>query len=452
MVKITMFGAAQEIGRSAILVEDKDTKIMLDCGLKIRPKKPSERPHGVDEHAPELNGVLISHAHFDHTGYLPGIVRSGYEGLIHMTKPTRDITSILLRDHLKIEGQRHWTEENLYDFLYQTELHYYNKKFKVADGVTAEFFDAGHILGSASILIDWKGQLIFYTGDINTFETPYHDTNNYPTVDDISIVISEATNGLRDLPNRETPNTNLVDDIYDIHMKGGKTIIPTFSLGRAQEIEAILAREFNGSKFTIYVDGMILKMNDVYRRFFHEYWVSKKILNWCREQRIAVPFDSSNFIPINRNLADDLNTYRNMIVNEKRPNIILSTSGMLEGGPIHSYLYYGAHNPDNLIALTGYQVEETLGREILDGKRNVRLFSWSDKGGAKIKIKSQVKQYRFSGHAQRNELLKMLQAINSENILFVHGKMESAQALKEDLGTKYNISIPKIKETVKYEN
>jgi predicted metal-dependent RNase len=452
LVKITLFGAAQEIGRSSILVEDKDTKVLLDCGLKIRPKKPSEAPVGLDKHANDLNGVVVSHAHFDHTGYLPGIVKAGYKGPIHMTEPTRDIISILLRDHLKIEGERHWTEEDMYDMLYQTQLYYYNEKFDVADGVTAEFYDAGHILGSASILLDWKGQLIFYTGDINTFETPYHDTNKYPTIDDISIVISEATNGLRDLPNREKPNEDFVKAIYDTYSKGGVTIAPTFALGRGQELEAILAQEFLDTEFTIYTDGMINKMNNVYRRYFHKYWVSKKILEWCREQRIAVPFDLSNFVPINRNLADNLDTYRNMIVNENRPNIILTTSGMLEGGPIHSYMYYGADRTENLIALTGYQVEGTLGREILEGKRKVKLFSWDKYGGRNVHIKIPVRQFSFSGHAQRNELIKMIRAINAEKIVFVHSTLEAAEALKRDVGNGQQISIPKIKETIKFEN
>lgn len=450
MVKITTFGAAQEIGRSAILVEDKDTKVLLDCGLKIRPKMPTAKPIGLDEHVSDLNGILVSHAHFDHTGYLPGVVRLGYEGPIHMTHPTRDICRILFRDHLKIEGERHWSEENLYDTLYQTELYYYNEKFHVADGVTAEFYDAGHILGSASILLDWKGKLIFYTGDINTFETPYHDSNKYPTVDDVSLVISEATNGLRDLPDREFPNNDIIDAIYKTYSKGGITIIPTFALGRGQEIEAILAQEFDDQEFTIYLDGMLLKMNDIYRRYFHEYWVSKKILNWCRDRRIAVPYDLRNFIPINKNLAEDINAFRNMIVNENRPNIIISTSGMLEGGPIHSYLHYGADKAENLIAITGYQVEGTLGREILDGERKVKLFRWDDKGGINLNIKAEVQQFRFSGHAQRNELLKMIRAINSKNIVFVHGLKESASALKNELGDKYRIYIPEIKETINF--
>ncbi|RLI70489.1 hypothetical protein DRO91_01825 [Candidatus Heimdallarchaeota archaeon] len=445
MIKITMFGAAKEIGRSAILVEDKDTKILLDCGLKIRPKKPTEKPEGLDKYAKELQGVVISHAHFDHSGYIPGIVRAGYEGSIHMTQPTRDICEILFRDHLKIEGARFWNEEDMYNSLYQVANHYYEETFQLADGVSATFYDAGHILGSASVLLDWKGQLIFYTGDINTFETPYHDTNKYPTLEDISILISEATNGLRDLPDREVPNQALVRAIYATHKREGVTIIPTFALGRGQEIEAILAQEFINKPFNIYVDGMILKMNNVYRRYFHEYWVSKKILEWCREHRLEVPFDIPNFIPVNRNLADDLDSFRKMIVSEKKLTVVLSTSGMLEGGPIHSYLHYAAENPNNLIAISGYQVEGTVGREILDGSREITLFSWGNKKGIKIRINAEVRQFSFSGHAQRNELIKMIKAINSEKIVFVHGVEESAHHLKEDLANGAEIFIPDIR-------
>ncbi|MEA2070072.1 MAG: MBL fold metallo-hydrolase, partial [Asgard group archaeon] len=324
MIKITPYGSAQEIGKSCLLIEDKDTKVILDCGLKIRPDKPTIGPTGINKYAKDLQGIIISHAHFDHSGYIPRMIREGYEGDVHMTHPTKDIIAVLWRDHLKIEGPRHWNEEDMYEAFYQTSCHYYEREFKIADGVTAKFYDAGHILGSASILLDWKGQLIFYTGDINTFETPYHDTNKYPTLEDISLIISESTNGLRDLPNREEPNKALINAIYETRNRGGVTMIPTFALGRSQELEAILAKEFINTNYRIFVDGMILKMNRIYRSYFHEYWVSKKILEWCKDLRLEVPFDLKNFIPMNRSVADDINAYRKMIVNEDRPNIILS--------------------------------------------------------------------------------------------------------------------------------
>ena len=392
-----------------------------------------------------MHGVILSHAHFDHSGYIPKLVRNGYEGSIHMTHPTKEICAILWRDHLKIEGERHWTEDNMYDTLYQIETHYYDRTFKVADGVTATFYDAGHILGSASILLNWKGQLIFYTGDINTYETPYHDSNKYPQLEDISVVISEATNGLRDLPNRDKPNHAIIDAIYETRRNSGVTIIPTFSLGRGQEIEAILAQEFIGSNFNIYMDGMLLKMNQIYRSYFTEYWVSKKIMNWCKSHRIEVPFDLRNFIPMNRNIADNLDTFRKMIVSEKKPNIILSTSGMLEGGPIHSYLLHGAEIPENLIAISGYQVEGTIGRAIVDGERNVRLFNWANsKGkGPNVKINAKVEQFQFSGHAQRNELIKMLKAMNSDKYIFVHCIEEAGESVRNELGKNKIGYIPK---------
>jgi len=452
LVKITTFGAAKEIGRSAILVEDRDTKVLLDCGLKIRPREPTQAPSGVNQHIKDIQGVLLSHAHFDHSGYLPKLTKAGYSGKIDMTHPTKDICAILWRDHLRIEGERHWTEDDMYDTLYQTDCHYYNRKFKVADGVFAEFYDAGHILGSASILLDWKGELIFYTGDINTFETPYHDTNKYPTVEDISLVISEATNGLRDLPNRAQPNTELVKAIYKTRERKGVTLIPSFALGRSQEIQAILAREFVDSNFTIYVDGMILKMNEIYRRYFHEYWVSKKILEWCADHHVEVPFDLRNFVAVNRNLADNLDTFRKMIVSENKPNIILSTSGMLEGGPIHSYLLHGANNPKNLLALSGYQVEETIGRTILDGARKVKLFSWKNKKGTEVEIKAEVRQFQFSGHAQRNELIKMLRAINADKLVLVHGVEESSKSMKQTLENDYTTYIPSTNETLEFDS
>jgi len=109
LTQVTIYGSAKEIGRSAILIHDKDSKILLDCGLKIRPTQPTIGPIGVEKHAEDLQGIIISHAHFDHTGYLPKMTQEGYTGPIHMTFPTKDISSILWRDHLKIDGDRHWS-------------------------------------------------------------------------------------------------------------------------------------------------------------------------------------------------------------------------------------------------------------------------------------------------------------------------------------------------------
>lgn len=452
MLKVTTYGAAGEIGRSCILIEDKDRKILLDCGLKIRPDKPTVAPTGILKRIKDINNVILSHAHFDHSGYIPRLIKDGYKGDVHMTHPTKDIISVLWRDHLKIEGERHWTENDMYDALYQIALHYYEREFKVADGITAKFYDAGHILGAASVLLDWDGQLIFYTGDINTFQTPYHDGNKFPTLEDISLVISEATNGLRDLPNRRQPNKDFIEAIHQTRKRRGVSLVPTFALGRGQELEAILARNLIGSDYQIYCDGMLLKMNRIYRNYFHEYWVSKDILQWCKEHRLEVPFDLPNFIPISRNLADNLDTFRKMIVTEDRPNIILSTSGMLEGGPIHTYLNYGGDRKENMIALTGYQVEGTTGREVLEGARTIRLFDWGNSRGTEAKIEAQVRHFSFSGHAQRNELIKMLKAIKGEKMIFVHSLEEAAKAARSAFENKKNIYVPKMNQTIKIHN
>ena len=141
-----------------------------------------------------------------------------------------------------------------------------------------------------------------------------------------------------------------------------------------------------------------------------------------------------------------------MIVSENKPNIIVSTSGMIEGGPIHSYLLYGADNPKNLLAISGYQMKGTLGRAILEGQRKVKLFAWGSKKGVEVKINSEVVQFPFSGHAQRNELLKMINAVNSKNVILVHGEEESLLSLKNDIGLKKEVMIPNLQETIKFKN
>jgi len=444
MLKITAYGAAKEVGRSCILIEDNDRKVILDCGVKINHDSPTSPPEGIEDHIEDLTSVIISHAHLDHSGYVPGLFALDYQGEVHMTPPTIELVKVLWQDHLKIEGDRHFTEEHISIAEDHTVTNTYEDKFKIADGVTAKFYDAGHILGSAGILLDWDGTTLFYTGDQMNLPTNWHDPARLPT-EEVDILITEATNALRPVPPRREVYTDLTRTCLRAIARKHKIIVPSFALGRSQELQVIIAEQLSEIAPT-YVDGMILTMNKIYKRFFTPEWISPRILQWAAERAIPTPFEHSNLTPIRKRNGVSKEVIRREIMKESSPSIIITTSGMLEGGPIHSYLKYGGEDPNLLLALVGYQVEETIGRSILEGERDIIL---SGHNGLKtaIHLNAQVEMFNFSSHASPEGLQNQVTLLDPNRILIVHCQSESGEAYRDSLGPERNAHLLTRKES-----
>ncbi len=433
MFKISAFGAAGEVGRSCVLIDDGERRVLLDCGVKIVPKERSLPPSGIEEVVREegIDSVILSHAHLDHTGYTPRLFQEGYNGVVHATPPTRDISHILWLDHLKIEKEEHYLTSFLETALFSMSLHDYREKFRVCDGVIAEFFDAGHILGSSSILLDWDGVLIWYTGDINTSKTPFHDGAKFPDEEDIDIVISESTNGTRDFPSRKVVEEDFGRDITEVLERGGKVIAPSFAVGRSQEVAMTIARwvDIKGLDAQVYLDGMIRYVNEIYLNYLDEKWVSPRFLSWLKDQGLSSPFEMEYLREIDESIKRK-EAFRKQISKNADPCVIITTSGMMEGGPVHSYLRYACTDPKNMLAIVGFQVEGTLGREIMEGRRQIVATNGFGNGYS-VEIKSKVKRFHFSGHSPRLGLQEYLLLLDAKNYLFVHGDSESCYALEK---------------------
>ena len=376
MLEIIAYGATSEVGRSCFLLSEGDRNIVLDAGVRIQPRRSGQRaevPSGINEHLPELDAVILSHAHLDHSGYIPALFKSENQPTLHLTKPTVDLVQILWKDHLKIEGSTHYSYAEIDKANRNMIGHEYNRSFRVVDGVTAQFLDAGHVLGSASILIDWDGQKILYTGDINNQKTTFHDAASLSGLngDELNVLIIETTNSQRTVPSRKQVYSDFTKSILKTFSHGGKVLTPSFALGRSQELQAFFAMQFNGflHKNPVYVDGMILGMNTIHEKFFSRYWVSPRILKWAQEFGYPSPFDHEGIHPVEpTKKGQRRGELRAKLAKTKRRRmIILSTSGMMEGGPIHSYLRVAGSDQSNLLAVVGYQATETMGREILNG-------------------------------------------------------------------------------------
>lgn len=425
-LKLTGFGATGFVGRSALMLHDNDRKVLLDCGLELRPKQTPLEPAGVLDHARDLDAIILSHAHIDHSGFIPRLYQEGYRGPTYLTPPTRDITLRLWEDTFKINPDVHW-EYDWMEYAYDhTVAKPYKKKFKVTDGVTAEFYNAGHVLGAASVLVEWDGARILYSGDINDRRTPFFNGFELPE-EDVDVVIMESTNGVRKVPDRGQINVDLKKAIDRTLAKKGKFILPTFAVGRSQEMLFVLA-DMMDRDIPVYMDGMINDMNEITNRYLTPQYVDSHALDMFAEFG-GSPLKADNFNPISRTTVDSPYHARREIMQSDEPSIIVTTSGMLEGGPVHSYLEFGAGDPNNTMAITGYQVEGTLGRTILEGARKIRVNDYRWDGGTVVNMKLRVMRFPYSGHASLDGLKMFATRNNAKQVILVHGEESSQNAL-----------------------
>ncbi|MHA1258805.1 MAG: MBL fold metallo-hydrolase [Candidatus Heimdallarchaeaceae archaeon] len=437
-INITAYGATNFVGRSSFLLSDRDHKILLDCGIELIPKQLSRAPEGVNDIARELDAFLLSHAHIDHSGYVPRLAKKGYRGNYYMTAPTKEFSYRLWLDHLKIEGRRHWSERDLDTVYSKIKTQDYYKKFKITDGITAEFLNAGHILGAAQILIDWEGTLILYTGDINDRVTPLFDGYDLPR-EDIDVLITESTNGDRYVPERKKIDVGLRLLAKQVAEEGNKMLLPSFAMGRSQELLITLALDNDLDNIPIYIDGMIVVMNSITEHFLTEKWVSKRILSELKEKDLVSPFQKENFTIV-KTLSERTSDARRYVANSNEGAIIVTTSGMLEGGPIHTYLDLCAGNENNVLGFSGYQVEGTTGREIYDGKMKIQLLTENRKK-KEVTIKSKIMKFPYSGHSSADGIKHLIEKAKAKSVFLVHGEMRNQKFI---LNLVKDIANPKL--------
>lgn len=435
-MKLTFFGAAGEVGRSCIMVESAKTKIILDAGIKLG--KEVEFPLITDDEIRKLNGVVISHAHLDHSGFLPHIYSAGYNGFTYTTKPSFELTNVLLSDYMRISLPKNVTKDGMSRMQRHHKLIEYGQEFQI-DDLTVKFFTAGHILGSALIEVsDGKSKLL-YTGDLNMRTTKLLDpayTENLQA----HTLITESTYGGNDdvFQSEKKVMDQMLASIKETIAQGGKVIIPSFGVGRAQEVLLVLDDYMKSGLIPtvkIYMDGMIGKAMRIHR---HN-------VIYCRDElqkRILMndddPFKSKNFFSVTTKQQ------RNRIMHGSESSIIVTTSGMLTGGPVLTYIEHMASDAKNKIILVGYQAEGTLGREIEGGAKKVKIDAREGTGGGKeVTINMKVEKYHLSAHADRQQLMTFIGKINGlRNIYIVHGEPSKSKDLQEGLKTKYEAHHP----------
>ena len=458
-MKIQFYGAAQEVTGSQHLLSVNGKKILLDCGLyQGRRKEAFEINRNLPFNPAEIDVMLLSHAHIDHSGNIPNLVKNGFKGKIYTTSATVDLCQIMLRDsaHLQerdvmfVNKKRTKQGKNLFEPLYTEEDVeeamsnfigiQYDKATEVVPNVTATWRDAGHILGSAGISLEIKenGKLtrLGFSGDIGRPEMPVIRDPNILT--DLDILIMESTYGNRLHPVVPEVEEEVASTIKEVIGRGGKVIVPAFAVGRTQLLVYVLHKLINENRiplFPIYVDSPLAVNATEVHRFHPECFDRETYRVFIRNYEDPFGFNRLTYIR-DVEQSKELN-------DKKEPCMIISASGMAEGGRILHHLKNNIGNKNNLILFVGYAAKETLARKIMEGEPEVNIL------GDAHKVKAQIKSIDyFSAHADQKGLLDYLKFSPSKklkNIFLVHGEEEQALPLREKILSKgyENVNYPK---------
>lgn len=412
-----------------------EKNILLDAGIRQSASKDSVPNFREVQNYGGLDAIIISHAHLDHIGCLPIISKEYPNAKIYMNNMTKDLVRVLLYDSLKIMNNRDaeiplYAEGDVVNTLNRIYTINYEVRFPIFEDVHATFYNAGHVAGASCVYLQSPEGALFYSGDFSVFSQRTVEGTKLPKLrPDVAII--ESTYGDKLHSNRETEEKALVDIVNECIENNGKMIIPAFALGRAQEVILILKSAMNkGSlkKVKIYADGMVRDINRVYKNnpLYLRNSLGKKILKGVS------PFYDENIIEVK---ATD---NREDILSQKEPVVIISSSGMLTGGPSSFYAEKIAPMENGYIVITGYQDEEAPGRKILElmeaDEDNDRYLNIN---GLNIPVNCKVKKIGLSAHSDKNEINGVLQRISARNIILVHGNEEVIRSLGKEISSEF---------------
>ena len=406
---VKILGAANEVGRSGFLVNCNGTKLLLDYGVLFgRRGSPPQYPLHVKPK--DLDAIIITHAHLDHSGNVPSLFVSGNTD-VYATPPTFDLTKLLIEDMLKIEKNAH-----AFDLPELNNMRKNAKEIgfrqKVTKGAaTFELRESGHVIGGSTILVESDNKRLFYTGDIKTNGSRMLREMDMD-IGQIDLLITESTYAKTEQKPRRESEAELIEFANEVMDRKGILFIPSFSVERSQEMACIL-RNAN-FKHKIIMDGMALKVNEIMFRHM-EYLRDPKMFSEAIKSSTAIKEHAE----------------RKKAMNE--PCVVISPAGMLVGGNAVYYLQQLSFDSKNGIALVSYQGEGTPGKKLLDtGMVSTR--------GKDLRVKAQVKQFEFSGHADRKELFAMIKKIRGNpKVWTVHGDSESCEMFAQEIHEKFGL-------------
>lgn len=464
-MKLKFCGAAQSVTGSSYLLTYEGGKLLVDCGMRQgADTKGALGEDGFAFEPSEIDAVLLTHAHIDHSGLIPLLVKKGFKGKIISTSATAKLATIMLPDsgHIQEQEAEYQNRKNLRAGKPTVEPLYtvkdaanslkafapveYNEVVTALDGVTAKFVDAGHLLGSASVEV-WvreNGQTVklAFSGDIGRSDRPIIAD---PTpIDTADFLIMEGTYGDRNHESTGVAKESQFAAVLKAAMvRGGNIVIPSFAVGRTQELLYYIKRLLMQNavpgleRVPVYLDSPLgIEATKVYEECASGYYDDAAL----QMLKSGSPFEFPNL-----RVAQSAEESK-LINTMKGTNIIISSSGMCDAGRIRHHLKHNLYRADSTVIFTGYQAVGTLGRTLLDGAKKVKLF------GEEVRVNATIERIEgFSGHAGRDELIEWLRAMQQkpQKVYFIHGEDEALISLSKAVGSLgYNVEVPALLEEI----
>jgi len=452
-IRVTFLGGGRQVGRSCILLSTPQTKVLLDCGINVAGKGKEKFPYlDVSEFKiNELDAIILTHAHLDHSGLIPYLFKMGYDGPIYMTAPTRDVAALLALDFIGVAYKQAsaplFSSTDIKEMVKHTICLDYNEVTDIAPDMRITLYNSGHALGGAIVHINVGNGAhnLIYTGDFKFDRTKLLDKAiaNFPRLE---TMIVESTYGSKNdvLPSRKESEDILVKEIKDTIEAGGKVLIPELGLGRAQETMLILEeamREGRVPKVPIYIDGMIWDINGIHTAYpdFLNPLVRKEIFQDNN------PFVSDTFVRVGS--AQE----RKQVI-EGGPCVVLATSGMLVGGASVEYFRHFAQNKRNKICFVCYQGAGSLGRQIQDGLKQIRMNVEGNDENIDVNM-DVITIAGLTAHAGRTELLEYTNRTQPRpnRIIINHGEQSKCLDLASSIYKLHHIetNVPRNLETIR---
>ncbi len=439
--RVTALGGFREVGRSASLLTTQNSKVLIDCG--IDPGSDRTPFFNAPELLPldSLDAVVVTHAHLDHCGLVPVLLKYGYKGPIYCTAPTRDLMTLMLLDAIKVVNQE--ARRGLYDSAQVRELVWrtiplrWGETTDIAPDIRLTMHNAGHILGSSIChfhLGDGDHNVAF-TGDMKYERTWLFDaaSTQFPRLE--TLVIESTYGGARNVqPSRQQATEEFCAYASKILGRGGKLVVPVFAVGRSQEMMLVLEqgmREGRLPKVPIYLDGMIFEATAIHTAY-------PEFLNNQLRTQIFQQGDNPFLSVVFRRI--DSPQMRNEVLDSTEPCVVLATSGMMSGGPVMEYFRGWAGDEKNALLFVGYQAEGTFGKRLQRGLTDV---SYSDGGRTvSVRVRLEVATVEgFSGHSDRNQLMNYVASLSvrPRRIIVNHGEESRAVDLGSSLRHRFGV-------------
>lgn len=449
-MQLTFLGATHTVTGSKYLITYNDKKILVDCGLYQGYRELRERNWQPLPVAPkDIDAIILTHAHIDHTGYIPLMVKNGFTGKIYCSYGTQDLCALLLPDsgHLQEEDAMHankhgysrhhpalplYTREDAQRSLEQFYPLNFKQPFKLFDDLTVELFPAGHIIGSSLVYLSWQEKSLLFTGDLGR---PHDPLTKPPSIMiNADYIVTESTYGDR-LHGQENPLDQLAEVIQKTAKRGGTVVIPAFAVGRTQDILYylyMLKKDRRIPDLPVFLDSpMAQDVSDLLSKYADEHRLPKDLCAAiCKVAKYTRTPDESKALD-----------------QSKMPSIIISASGMMEGGRILHHLKIFLPNPLNTVLLTGYQSGGTRGEQLQHGVADIKIH------GVDVPVKAEIRvMHNMSAHADYQELLAWLKNFKSapKKVFITHGEAASAEALKTKIATElhWDCVVPEYLQTV----